>query len=496
MNYEELIKNNRLIKISMMISDRNVDKNRKFADWLNSRIEGDFTLREKAIILKNGLDSLPLCMICKSNHVKFQIKDPYLSNICSDHECCKKLANENRKKTSIERYGTDHPTKSTVVKENFKRNSLEKWGVDNPAKAFEVRAKIGNTVIENKMVTFVQNNQNIDILEKIDPVTYRIRCKSCGHEQIEQRQLIRIYSKSSRIICEKCNPSVQARTSELEDSIADFISSNYQGEIIRNYNGFDFTRKEADIYVPSLSLAIDINGLYWHSELFKESKYHINKKIEFENAGIKLIYLWEDDLLDQTRRDIVNSRLLNVLGLNSNRVFARKLKVSSVKYQREFRDFLDQNHLQGYVNASEYYCLRDEQGVLISLMSFKLSRGEWELMRFCTVRGCTVTGGGSRLLRSFLEAHPNEKLFSYADLDWSSSIQNNVYDSLGFRRDRITAPGYFWVRRGQRFSRNSFMKDKIKHLLLDETETETDCLHRLGYYRVYNSGNLYYEMPI
>jgi len=496
MKYEELIKNNRLIKISMMLSDRNIEKNRKLADWLNSRISGDFSLREKAILLKLNLEALPLCTVCKSKPVVFQIKDPYISNICSNVECSRSQANEKRKKTSMERYGTDHPTKSIIVKENFKRNSLEKWGVDNPAKAAEIKTKIGNTVIENKMATFIENSPNLDILEKIDSVTYRIKCKQCGHEQIEQRQLIRIYAKSSRIICEKCNPSVQARTSDLEDSVSDFIFLHYRGEVIKNYNGFDFTRKEADIYIPGLSLAIDINGLYWHSELFKENKYHINKKIEFEKAGVKFIHLWEDDLLDPVKRDIVNSRLLNILRLNTNRIYARKLTISSGKYQREFRDFLDRNHLQGYVNASEYYCLRDKDGVLISLMSFKLTKGTWELMRFCTVRGCTVVGGGSRLLKAFLESHQNEKLFSYADLDWSSIVDDNVYDFLGLRRDRITTPGYFWARRGQRFSRNSFMKKKIKHLLLDENESETDCLHRLGYYRVYNSGNLYYEMQL
>jgi ribosomal protein S27E len=495
MNYEELIKNNKLIKISMMISDRNVSKNEKFASWLHLKVNGEFTLREKAILIKNGFIDLPLCMHCGSNPVKFQIKDPYLSNICSDPECCKIHSNEKRKNTSIEKYGTAHPTQSSIVKENFKKKSLEKWGVDNPAKADEIKLKIGNTVKENKMTIFIENNPNLDILEKIDSFTYKIKCKSCGHEQVEQRQLIRIYAKSSKIICEKCNPSIQIKTSILEDSISDFISLHYKGEFIKNYNGFNFTKKEADIYIPDLSLVIDINGLYWHSELFKENKYHINKKIEFEKAGIKFIQLWEDDLLNPIKREIVNSRLLNLFGL-SVKMYARKLNIFFSKYNKEFKDFLDKNHLQGYVNASEYYCLRDSNGILISLMSFKFSKGIWELVRFCTLKNVTVTGGASRLINAFLETHPGEKLFSYADLDWSSTNMNNVYDSLGFVRSRITVPGYFWVRRGQRFSRNSFMKNKIQHLLLGDNESETECLHRLGYYRVYNSGNLYYEMQL
>ena len=34
---------------------------------------------------------------------------------------------------------------------------------------------------------------------------------------------------------------------------------------------------ELDIYIPSHNLAIEFDGLYWHSEIHKPSNYHLNK---------------------------------------------------------------------------------------------------------------------------------------------------------------------------------------------------------------------------
>ena len=52
--------------------------------------------------------------------------------------------------------------------------------------------------------------------------------------------------------------------------------------------------KELDIYIPSKQIAIECNGIYWHSYDNKPIKYHINKYTECLNKGIQLITIWED----------------------------------------------------------------------------------------------------------------------------------------------------------------------------------------------------------
>jgi hypothetical protein len=43
-----------------------------------------------------------------------------------------------------------------------------------------------------------------------------------------------------------------------------------------------------------LKLGFEFNGLYWHSNKFKEKNYHLNKTDWFKEKGI-YAYIWEDD---------------------------------------------------------------------------------------------------------------------------------------------------------------------------------------------------------
>ena len=56
-------------------------------------------------------------------------------------------------------------------------------------------------------------------------------------------------------------------------------------------------QKEIDIYIPDKQIGIEYNGIYWHSEIYRDSIYHINKKIEGIKNNINIINIWEDDFL-------------------------------------------------------------------------------------------------------------------------------------------------------------------------------------------------------
>lgn len=43
---------------------------------------------------------------------------------------------------------------------------------------------------------------------------------------------------------------------------------------------------ELDIYVPGKKLAIEYDGMYWHSDEFKNASYHVKKTDDCEKAGI------------------------------------------------------------------------------------------------------------------------------------------------------------------------------------------------------------------
>ena len=93
---------------------------------------------------------------------------------------------------------------------------------------------------------------------------------------------------------------------------------------------------------------------------------------------------------------------------NSEKIFARKCLVEEV-YVKESRKFLDDNHIQGFVNSSFkiglYY-----QDELVSIMTFdsfegrkKMEDGSYNLSRFCNKLGYNVVGVASKLLSYFIK---------------------------------------------------------------------------------------------
>lgn len=72
--------------------------------------------------------------------------------------------------------------------------------------------------------------------------------------------------------------------------------------------------KELDLYVPQLSIAIEFNGIFWHSESWitgrENSKwssayeYHEWKRSKAQAMGVSLVFVWEDDWLNR-RSDVM-----------------------------------------------------------------------------------------------------------------------------------------------------------------------------------------------
>ncbi len=53
---------------------------------------------------------------------------------------------------------------------------------------------------------------------------------------------------------------------------------------------------ELDLYSEKYSLAIEVNGVYWHSDKFKDRNYHLIKTLKCEKRGISLLHFWETEL--------------------------------------------------------------------------------------------------------------------------------------------------------------------------------------------------------
>ena len=412
---------------------------------------------------------------------------------------------EQMKQTNLERYGVEYAQNSDIIKEKIKCTNLERYGNEYAIGSDTVRKKIVETSIDKYDDTNPYRGKlHSELIKKFPELIgfsgnkyickcLNINCDACEKKQFELPSPIFRRRKNQGIeLCPILNPIlVSDGTSDIENDIYLYIKSIYSGKIIQNDRSI-LNGKEIDIYLPEMNLAIEFNGLYWHSEVYKDKMYHQEKTILCENKGIQLIHIWEDDWLD--KKDIVKDIIQSKLGMN-DKIPARKCTIKEVS-SKESKEFLEKYHIQGNVNASIRIGLYYDDslveiatfGKLRNILHSNGQENQYELYRLCSKSGYTVVGGVSKLLTHFIRKYQPKQIVSYANLDISNG---NVYNSF-FKKISITSPGYYWSKDGYKYHRSNFTKHILVKNGYDKNKTEEEIMHELGYYKVYDSGNIKY----
>lgn len=392
------------------------------------------------------------------------------------------------KKIKKQRYGDENYNNL----EKYKQTMLSTYGVDNISKTDFIKEKITkehliksyNDLIENPLILEKVNIKfNVTDYKGVRGMTYNFQCKKCN-EHFEDR-----LSGGHLPRCPVCYPYVASKP-ELE-------VLNYIKSLIPNEEILTNTRKtlnnefELDIYIPSRKLAIEYNGLYWHSEVGggKDKNYHLNKTMVCKGKGIRLIHIFENDWID--RQDIIKSILCNLLNVNMTSIYARKCEVVELN-NKEKDVFISSNHIQGSDKSSIRIGLK-YNGEIVSVMTFTKSRFdkkvEYEMSRYCNKIFTNVVGGASRLFKYFISKYQPKSIVSYCD---RKMFNGTVYDTLGFRFDSNTSPNYYYTDYTITLNRMRFQKHKLPKILevFDINLSEWENMKINGYDRIWDCGNL------
>ena len=399
---------------------------------------------------------------------------------------------EKMKETSMVKYGVSNPSKSEFVKEKIKSTNIEKYGFKSPTESPIIKSKIQNKIL-HKIKNKFNNNEFVNYNFNLS--TYTLKCNSCYNEYEISMPLYNERLRLGYNVCTVCNPIGIGQTSKSELEIKNFISEIYNKEI--KSNDRTVIKKELDIYIPDSNLAIEFNGLYWHSELFKEKKYHLNKTKECQLKGVELIHVFEDEWLYTPQ--IVKSIIKNRLGLIEEKIYTRKCEIKEVS-NSDSKKFLNENHIQGgecknSVRVGLYY-----NNELISLMTFSKGRialggksDEWELVRFCNKINLNVIGSASKLFNFFLKNYKPNKIISYSDI---RLFNGGLYDKLGFKKIHESVPNYWYVLENKRYHRFRFRKDVLVKKGFDPSKTEKEIMFERGYNRIWDCGNIRWEYSL
>lgn len=293
-----------------------------------------------------------------------------------------------------------------------------------------------------------------------------------------------IVSHLSGGACPICFP---VNVSEEENDFANFISTIYSGEITRNVRGMLPSNMEIDILLPSISVAFEYNGVYYHNEELRGQKSH---KIKYEwlrdTYNIRLIQVWDVEWRDC--KEIVKSRIKSILGAGFS-LGARHCTVKEIPFPR---DFLNSNHIQGAGAPTKYnygMFLKDE---LVAVMTFGIPRfskeADWELVRYCSLLDINIVGGASKLLKHFCREHSGS-ILSYSDCRWSSG---GLYKALGFKYLSTSSPNYKYYKGSICYNRYDCQKHKLKDLFpqhYGDNKTEKEIMREAGFFRTFDAGN-------
>lgn len=285
-------------------------------------------------------------------------------------------------------------------------------------------------------------------------------------------------------------PNCTQPYSKNEIEICNFVKSIVGEENVVEHDRILLKGKELDIYIPTLKLAIEYNGLYWHS---KDKNYHISKTNECKKIGIRLIQIFEDEYLQH--KDIVLSKLQHLIGgyVTEEKIMGRKCDVEQISVA-DSKIFLNNNHIQGFASATIHlgakYC-----GNLIAVMSFKKEGNTWELVRFASKNGIICQGVGGKLFSYFIKNYNPSTVKSFADRRWTIN-ENNLYTKIGFKFDGYLPPNYKYYNPYNgaiRHHKFNFRKQILhKKYGLPLTMTETEMTEKLGYSKIYDCGLIRY----
>lgn len=432
-------------------------------------------------------------------------EDPELKEI--------KEANKRREETCNEIYGVPNVFKSEVIKAKITSAMIVNHGVDNISKSKMAKEKklkkvIKRTGSKNPFTKEERNKGNVTkaqksfktyldsdfFIEKVIPLfsleeykggkfKYKWKCVKCDHR-------FKTQFKGVIPLCPKCFPYGKG-SSKWEREVFDFVSSQIKTKhnVRFYYSGKRFY--ELDIFIPSLNIGFECDGVKRHSERFgrKDKGYHLRKTKFFENKGIKVYHFY--DIEWYLKNDLIKSIILSKLNLIKNKVFARKCEVKEISsYESDV--FLNTNHLQGKCVASVRLGLF-YNNTLVALMTFGKSRFnknyEWELLRYCSSINTSIVGGFNKLLSHFIKNNKGS-IISYADRRISFG---EVYLKNNFKFIQESSPSYYYFNNKYVLeNRIKFQKHKLKDILsvYKPELSEWENMQLNDYDRIWDCGTL------
>ena len=303
-----------------------------------------------------------------------------------------------RKKAKLEKYGDENYSngkkisetkksfseiKKLEILEKRKSTNLKDYGVEyvwhrkddkQKARAGRCKSRYDNIILPNEIAeplfTFEEYVSDVN-------ARFKWKCRKCG--EVFECGVFEHQPYVAR--CLKCNP-LSSSHSKNESAIVEFLKMNGCEVIVENSRGI-ISPRELDIFIPSSKLAIEYNGIWWHSLANGTSvDYHSSKSDACERLGIDLVHVLDHEW--SHRQDLCKLKLLEENKLLSCGDDIAEVEVARGPAPKIIRDFIIENTLEDPLDfiLAEALAIRQTstKQVVLVIAKSRTSR-RWKLVK-------------------------------------------------------------------------------------------------------------------
>lgn len=292
--------------------------------------------------------------------------------------------------------------------------------------------------------------------------------------------------------CKKC----VAHISNGEAELYEFICS-LTDEEVKQTDRRTIKPLELDVYIPTMKLAIEYNGLYWHCDRVDgfTMNTHVDKFKRCEEQGIRLLSIFDDEWND--KKDIVKNTIKHFFNKSEKGIFARKLSIKEIPWQ-EAKQFLEKYHLLGSGEATKHRIgAFDGAGNMVAVMTFGKSSiersdvNDIEMKRFVT-DSRNHPGLGSKMFSWAIKQYGFERVIAFVDRRWFTGSFKSI---AGFKPVGITKPTVYWTDGKKRYKRRFVNKQYLSKMneFQNSDMSKREMLRQLGFYKTWDCGKIKLE---
>lgn len=392
-------------------------------------------------------------------------------------------------------------------RERFASGKVKPWMKGRTRATDERIAKLGNAVrlamSDPTLKAYLSQRKRLTeatVLKRIGSIEHKFEIVSRDstydraatyHIQVRCRLCNNIDTKTLSAIdtwCRSCDGSGSADEASVRDFVRTLGLTPIQSRTV-------IPPLQLDCYVLEKKFAIELNGLFWHSEFRSpDPKRHERKTQACKAAGITLLHVFDDEWRD--KRPIVESMIRHRLGLTPIKLGARSCEIIELQ-PADRATFFETNHIDGDAasNVVSAFGLLHPQHGLVAAMSLrtpysKQHASKLEIARWCCKLNVAVSGACSRLVniaRCIAVGLRSTALMTYMDRRHGDG---QGYLGAGMQHVGTTPPRFWWTDGKRRFGRLTVRADAKRNM------SEKQVAAERGVSRVYCCGNDVYELEL